>query len=70
MWQRSFVAMTVLTGATTDDAIAALGEDDAGRAATADVLARLRDPKRAVRAATLADVAKDIVIAIDEVTVR
>ena len=68
MWERSFVAMTVLAGGTTDEAIAALGEDGARRAA--DVLAKLRDPKRPVRAAMLADVAKDVVVAIDQVTVR
>lgn len=68
MWERSFVAMTVLAGGTTDEAIAALGEEGSQRAA--DVLAKLRDPKRPVRAATLADVAKDVVIAIDQVTLR
>ena len=68
MWERSFVAMTVLAGGTTDEAIAALGEERAQRAA--DVLAKLRDPKRAVRAATLADVAKDVIVDIDKVTIR
>jgi hypothetical protein len=34
------------------------------------VLAKLRDPKRAVRAAMLAEIAKDVVMAIDEVTLR
>jgi hypothetical protein len=34
------------------------------------VLAKLRDPKRPVRAAMLADVAKDVIIAIDQVTLR
>jgi hypothetical protein len=68
MWERSFVAMTVLAGGTTDEAIAALGEDAAHRAG--DVLARLRDPKRPVRAAALADAAKDVIVAIDKVTLR
>jgi hypothetical protein len=68
MWERSFVAMTVLAGGTTDEAIASLGEQGTQRAA--EVLAKLRDPKRPVRAAMLADVAKDVVIAIDRVTVR
>lgn len=70
MWERSFVAMTVLAGGTTDEAMAALGEEGARRPAAADVLAKLRDPKRAVRAATLADAAKDVVVAIDQVTIR
>ena len=68
MWERSFVAMTVLAGGTTDEAIAALDESGAHRAG--DVLAKLRDPRRPVRAATLAEVAKDVVVAIDEVTLR
>ena len=68
MWQRSFVAMTVLSGGTTDEAIAALGEDGAQRAA--DVLAKLRDPKRSVRAAMLAEMAKDVIVDIDKVTIR
>ena len=68
MWERSFVAMTVLAGGTTDEAIAALGEAASHRAA--DVLAKLRDPKRTVRAAMLAEVAKDVVVALDQVTLR
>lgn len=68
MWERSFVAMTVLAGGTTDEAIAALGEEGSRRAA--EVLAKLRDPKRPVRAAMLAEVAKDVVVAIDQVTLR
>jgi hypothetical protein len=68
MWERSFVAMTVLAGGTTDEAIAALTEDGARRAS--DVLAKLRDPKRPVRAAMLAEMAKDVVVAIDQVTLR
>lgn len=68
MWERSFVAMTVLAGGTTDEAIAALGEEGAHGAA--DVLAKLRDSKRQVRAATLAAVARDVIVAIDKVTLR
>jgi hypothetical protein len=69
-WERSFVAMTFLVseGASVDDAAKALADDSAGRAG--DVIARLRDPKRAVRAAALAEVAKDVAIAIDEVALR
>lgn len=68
MWERSFVAMTVLAGGSVDDAIAALGEDGAARAS--DVVTRLRDPRRPIRAAALADVAKDVALAIDEVALR
>ena len=68
MWERSFVAMTVLAGGTTDEAIAALGEEGSQRAA--EVLAKLRDPKRPVRAAMLAEVAKDVVVDIDRMTIR
>ena len=60
--------MTVLAGGTTDEAIAARGEDGSLRAA--EVLAKLRDPKRPVRAAMLAEVAKDVVVAIEQVTLR
>ena len=68
MWERSFVAMTVLAGGSADDAELALGAEGAARAA--GLLARLRDQSRATRAAALADVAKDVVIAIDEVALR
>lgn len=68
MWERSFVAMTVLAGGSVDDAAALLADDGAARAA--DVLARLRDPRRPIRAAALADVAKDVALAIDEVALR
>jgi hypothetical protein len=68
MWEPSFAAMTVLAGGTADEAVAALGDERSRRAET--VVAGLRDPKRAVRAATLAEVAKNVVIAIDEVTLR
>ena len=60
--------MTVLAGGTTDEAIAALGEEGSRRAA--EVLAKLRDPKRPVRAAMLAEIAKDVVVDIDKVTLR
>lgn len=68
MWHRSFVAMTVLTGGTADDAARSLGGEAAARAS--DLLARLGDPRRAVRAAAIADAAKDVALAIDEVTLR
>ena len=68
MWEKSFVAMTVLVGGTTDEAIAALGDEGVQRAA--DVLAKVRDPKRTTRATALAEAAKDVVVAREEVTLR
>jgi len=68
MWEKSFVAMTVLVGGTTDEAIAALGDEGVQRAA--DVLAKVRDPKRTTRATALAEAAKDVVVALEEVTLR
>ena len=60
--------MTVLAGGSLDDAVAALG--DAGAARASDVVTRLRDPRRSARAAVLAEVAKDVALAIDEVALR
>ena len=68
MWEKSFVAMTVLVGGTTDEAIAALGDEGVKRAA--DVLAKVRDPKRTTRAKALAETAKDVVVALEQVTLR
>ena len=68
MWETSFVAMTVLAGGSVDEAVAALGEDGAVRAG--DVVARLRHDKRAVRAAALAEAAKDVLVSVDEVALR
>jgi len=68
VWQRSFVAMTVLAGGTYDDAIAAMtpGAD----ALLGDLPARLRDSRRAERARALATVAHEITVALGEVTLR
>lgn len=60
--------MTVLAGGSVDDAVLALTED--GASGAGELLARLRDARRPVRAAALAEAAKDVAIAIDEVALR
>ena len=68
MWERSFVAMTVLAGGSLDDAAFALGEEGVARAG--EIVVRLQHPQRASRAAALAEAGKDIAVAIDEVALR
>lgn len=68
MWERSFVAVSVLLGASIDDATAALPEGSELR--MGDLAAKLRDSRRAVRAQGLAAVAQEIALAIGEVTLR
>jgi hypothetical protein len=76
MWKKSFVATTVALGGSVDDALAALaptalhptpprsaGELDA-------LVAKLRAPQRGARAAALAGAVRDIVLVIDEITLR
>ena len=50
VWERSFVAVSVLLGASVDDATAALPEGAESRPAVAELTQKLRDPRRAVRA--------------------
>jgi hypothetical protein len=77
VWQRSFLAVSVLLGDSIDDAIAAL-PDGVGPAARAsgqrpdldELATNLRDPRRAVRAKSLALVAQEVAVAIGEVTWR
>ncbi|MBX3217505.1 MAG: hypothetical protein KF850_36070 [Labilithrix sp.] len=74
MWQRGFVATTVALGDGVDDALAAIA-GDGGRApdlgaATLELVDRLRAPQRATRATGLATVVRDIVVALDEGTLR
>jgi hypothetical protein len=67
MWQRSFVAMSVLVGANVDDALAALPFTTPG----ADDLAhKLRDPKKIVRATALAEAAREVAVAVEQVSLR
>ena len=68
MWERSFVAVSVLVGGTMDDAIAALPDGSEGR--VAELAGKLRDAKRAVRAQGLAVVAQEVAMAIGEGTLR
>jgi hypothetical protein len=84
MWKRSFVATTVALGGTVDDAFVALASAFPGvpgasalgtplgtpDAATAELVDQLRAPHRASRAAALAKAVRDIVLAIDESTLR
>jgi hypothetical protein len=70
MWERSFIATSVALGGTVNDALTALG-GDASRGAAVDILlAGLRAPDRPARAAALAGAVRDIVVAIDEATLR
>jgi hypothetical protein len=68
VWERSFVAASVLIGESIDDVLTALPEGSEAR--TAEIVARLRDPRRAVRAQGLAVVAQEIAVALAEVTLR
>lgn len=72
MWERSFIAVSVLLGASgpqaLEDALAALPEGAEPR--LAELTAALRDARRPVRAQGLAVVAQEIALAIGEVTLR
>jgi hypothetical protein len=68
VWERSFVAVSVLLGASIDEALAALPEGSELR--IAELTSRLRDTRRAVRAQGLAVVAQDVAVALSEVTWR
>ena len=77
MWKRSFVATTVALGDGVDDALAALavgapaqgGTPDLGASAS-QLVAQLRAPQRATRATALARAVHEIVLRIDEGTLR
>ncbi len=68
MWERSFVAVSVLLGGSVDDAVAALPVGSAGR--VAELAGKLKDSRRPVRAQALAVVAQEVAIAIGEVALR
>ncbi len=68
VWERSFVAVSVLLGASIDDALALL--PDESRPRVGDLEPKLRDPRRPVRAAALALAAQEVAVAIGEVTLR
>lgn len=81
MWTRSFVAMTVAVGGSVDEAVQALGgtSPDPTRprevpahlcAETRALVEQLRAPHRATRQSALVAAVCDVVLAIDESTLR
>jgi len=71
VWERSFVAVSVLVGESLEDALGALPALAARPASgLADLEARLRDSRRPVRAQGLALGAHEVAVAIGEVTLR
>jgi len=68
VWERSFVAVSVLVGGSVEDALAALPVGSEAR--VAEVASKLRDSRRTVRAQGLAVVAQEVAVAIGEVTLR
>lgn len=68
MWERSFVAVSVLLGEPVEDAIAALPVGSEAR--VAELAGKLKDSRRTVRAQGLAVVAQEVAVAIAEVTLR
>jgi hypothetical protein len=68
VWERSFVAVSVLLGASIEDVTSVLPGGYELRAG--ELTGKLRDPRRAVRAQGLAVVAQEVAVAIGEVTLR
>ncbi|MBX3190600.1 MAG: hypothetical protein KF819_26605 [Labilithrix sp.] len=68
MWERSFVAVSVLGGASLEEALDALPEGSVTR--LGDLAAKLHDARRATKAQALATAAQEIMVAIGEVTWR
>ena len=66
MWERSFVGVSVLLGATAEDATSSLFEAPS----PSQLDTRLRDSRRAVRAQALAVVAQEIAVALAEMTLQ
>lgn len=64
------MAVSVLLGASLEDATAELPEGSESRPATSELTQKLRDPRKAVRAQGLATVAQEVALAIGEVTWR
>ncbi|MND03377.1 hypothetical protein D3C83_231640 [compost metagenome] len=69
MWQRAFVGMTVLAGDSLDDALVALAALPP-EAHPEELIARLRAPQRLTRASALAEVGRDVALAINELALR
>jgi hypothetical protein len=70
VWERSFVAVSVLVGGSVEDALAALPAGSEARVRTAELASKLRDSRRTVRAQGLAVVAQEVAVAIGEMTLR
>jgi hypothetical protein len=75
MWRRSFVAATVALGGTVDDALVALGDSEGPQGSSLgpderEWITQLRAPQRNARALALATAVRDVVLAIDEATLR
>ena len=73
MWERSFVAVSVLietSHATVDDALAMLPPGSEAREGVSELARALRDPRRAARAQGLAVIAQEVAMAIATVTLR
>ncbi len=74
MWERSFVAVSVLidpSPGALEQAISTLPDGaEAQRPLVGDLASKLRDPRRGVRAQALATVAQEVVLAVAEVTLR
>ena len=68
MWERSFVAVSVLLGGSVQDALAALPIGSEAR--VAELASKLKDSRRTVRAQSLATVAQEVAVALGEVTLR
>lgn len=68
VWERSFVAVSVLIGGSIEETMAALPDGSEHRAA--DLAVALRDPRRAVRAQALATGAQEVAFAVGEITLR
>ncbi len=68
MWEKSFVAVSVLAGTSFEDALATL--PDGADPRISDLTSQLRDERKNVRAAALARVAHEVVVAIDESGLR
>ncbi len=68
MWQRTFVATSILIGASVEDAIAGLADGE--EAALEELAGTLRTGSRPARARALATIAGEIVDAIGAVTLR
>lgn len=68
VWEKGFVAVSVLLGSSFDDALAALPDSAGNR--IGELAPKLRDARRGVRAAALAQAAQEIVFAVEETALR